>query len=335
MRKLYLADISKHVGYSKTLCSMVLNGKGNKYGISQKTQQRVLEAAQKLNYTPARYARALKTGRSFFLGLVVTDLNDPFQAGIADRIRALLKNTEYNLVVCCSDEHEEREQHLVEMLLNHNGVDGLIVASTFTNPGFYEQPRFSGIPMVFIDRVVPLFRANYVVVDNYGGALEAVDFLIREGNKKIAALAITPLHLSTIEDRLNGYKTAMRNHNIHDTNEWIKAVRRDHLDDDIEKHLNEIIMNGEKIDAIFSLNIMATLSLLRILKKKEFARLSRIKVACFDDHEMFDFINRKVTSVSQPLDELVRNAHSLLIDLIEGKKINRSFTVLSPRLITR
>lgn len=335
MKKLYLADISKHVGYSKTLCSMVLNGKGNKYGISQKTQQKVLEAAQKLNYTPARYARVLKTGKSYFLGLVVTDLTDPFQSGIADRIRGLLKNTDYNLVVCCSDEDEEREQQLVEMLLNQHGVDGLIVASTFSNPTFYEQPRFSSVPMVFIDRVVPLFRANYVVVDNYGGASEVVDLLIKEGCKKIAAFAITPLHLSTIEDRLNGYRTSMRNSGLHDTTDMIKAIRRDQIEADIEKHLDEINLNGDRLDAVFSLNISVTMALLRVLKKKEYARFLRVKVACFEDHEMLDFITRKVTSVSQPIDDLVKNAYNVLMDLIDGKKVNRSFTVLTPRLISR
>ena len=314
---------------------MVLNGKGNKYGISQKTQQKVLEAAQRLNYTPSRYARSLKTGKSYFLGLVVTDLTDPFQSGIADRIRGLLKNTDYNLVVCCSGEDEEREQQLVEMLLNHHGVDGLIVASTFSNPAFYEQPRFTGIPLVFIDRVVPLFRANYVVVDNYGGANEVVEHLIKEGSKKVAAFAITPLHLSTIEDRINGYRTAMRNGGQHDTSDLIKAVRRDHLIEDIEMHLNEMNVNGERLDAIFSLNITVTLALLKVLKKKEYARFMRVKVACFDDHEMFDFINRKITSVSQPVDDLVKNAHDLLMDLINGRKVNRSFTVLTPRLISR
>src|SRR5436305_14998876 len=103
MRKLHLADISKYVGYSKTLCSMVLNGKGNKYGISKKTQEEVLEAAKKLCYTPTRYAQSLRTGKSYFVGLIVSDVGNPFYATIIKTIESILADTEYSLMVCSTD----------------------------------------------------------------------------------------------------------------------------------------------------------------------------------------------------------------------------------------
>src|SRR5688572_28111355 len=192
MRRLQLEDLSQKLGFSKTLISMVLNGKGNQYGISKKTQATVLDAIAKLNYSPNKFAKSLRTGKSYFIGLIVTDISNPFYSTIAKNIENVLFEREYNLMVCSTDENEEREKLLVEMMINQQGVDGLIIASTFKSAGFYEQPRFANIPIVFIDRVVPMFKANYVVIDNFGGAVGIVEHLLAEGRKHIACFAITP-----------------------------------------------------------------------------------------------------------------------------------------------
>jgi LacI family transcriptional regulator len=335
MRKLHLADISKHVGYSKTLCSMVLNGKGDKYGISKRTQEQVVEAAKRLRYTPNKYAKSLRTGKSFFIGLIVTDIANPFYSTIAKSIEGMLFNTEYSLMICSSEENEDREKMLVEMMISHQGVDGLIITSTFSTPTFYEQPRFNNVPIVFIDRVVPLFRANYIVIDNYGGSIEIVQHLIREGCRRIACFAITPMHLSTIEDRINGYKSALRNANILDTPDLMRPVSFETIEEDVERHLNEFLLSGEKLDAIFALNNNIAIAILKLLRKREFLKYSRVKLACFDDLDLFNMINRKVVSVSQPVEQIGKTSSSLLLDMLGGKKVNRYYHVLSPTLIAR
>src|SRR6218665_1277460 len=160
MKRLQLEDLSKQLGYSKTLISMVLNGKGNQYGISKKTQAAVLDAVAQLDYTPNKFAKALRTGKSYFVGLIVTDIANPFYSTIAKNVENVLFENGYNLMVCSTEENEEKEKRLVEMMLNQQGVDGLIIASTFKNSSFYEQARFSKVPIVFIDRVIPLFNTN-------------------------------------------------------------------------------------------------------------------------------------------------------------------------------
>jgi LacI family transcriptional regulator len=185
MKRLQLEDISKQLGYSKTLISMVLNGKGDQYGISKKTQAAVLKAVAELDYTPNKFARALRTGKSFFVGLIVADISNPFYSTIAKNIESVLFENGYNLMVCSTGENEEHEKRLVEMMINQQGVDGLIVASTFKTAEFYTNTRYASTPFVFIDRVLPLFNANYVVIDNYGGSLEIVNNLVKVYNKKI------------------------------------------------------------------------------------------------------------------------------------------------------
>lgn len=335
MRKLQLEDLSKQLGYSKTLISMVLNGKGNKYGISKKTQAMVLDAITKLNYTPNKFAKSLRTGKSNFIGLIVTDIANPFYSTIAKNIEGILFETEYNLMVCSTEENEEREKMLVDMMINQQGVDGLIVASTFKNSAFYDEPRFANVPIVFIDRIVPLYNANYVVIDNYGGSVEIMNHLIKEGCKKIACFAITPLYLSTIEDRLNGYRSAIAKNGIKENNSFIKSVNFDHINEEVEKHLQDLIRSETGLDAIFALNNHIAVALLKALKKKEFAKFSSVRIACFDDIELFNIIDRQVISVSQPVEDIGKSSLSLMLDIISGKQTNKSNVVLSTKLIVR
>lgn len=337
MKRLQLEDLSKQLGYSKTLISMVLNGKGNQYGISKKTQALVLEAVSQLNYAPNKFAKALRTGKSFFIGLIVTDISNPFYSTIAKSIENILFESGYNVMVCSTEENEEKEKRLVEMMLDQQGVDGLIVATTFKNSSFYENPRFTKTPIVFIDRILPLFNTNYVVIDNYGGSVEIVNKLIKTGCKNIACFCITPLYLSTVEDRVNGYRDAMLKNKLTARTELIKAINFDNINADVEESLRELIELPETPDAIFVLNNNIAVALLKTLKKDEFkAYGSKIKVACFDDIELFNIIDSpSVISVSQPIEEIGKNASLILLDIISGKHLNKSNVVLTTKLIAR
>ena len=83
VKKTLLEDIANQLNVSKTLVSMVINGKGDSYGISKKTQKLVLDKALEMEYTPNVFARALRTGRSHLIGLLVADISNPFYSNIA------------------------------------------------------------------------------------------------------------------------------------------------------------------------------------------------------------------------------------------------------------
>ncbi|MBI2722328.1 MAG: LacI family DNA-binding transcriptional regulator [Bacteroidetes bacterium] len=336
MKRLQLEDLSKQLGYSKTLISMVLNGKGNQYGISKKTQEAVLEAVGQLDYTPNKFAKALRTGKSHFIGLIVADISNPFYSTIAKNIEHVLFDRGYNLMVCSTEENEEKEKRLVEMMLNQQGVDGVIVSTTFKDSSFYDKPRFAKTPIVFIDRLLPLFKTNYVVTDNYGGSLEATTHLIKNGCKKIACFSITPSYLSTIEDRINGYNQAFIKNKIKADKSLIKLIGFDNIMADTETALKELMRKHPDLDGIYALNNHLATAILKTIRQKEFEKFgANLKIACFDDIELFNIIEKKVTSVSQPIEEIGKNASLLLLDIIDGKQLNKSNIVLSTKLIER
>jgi LacI family transcriptional regulator len=335
MKKLQLEDLAKKLGYSKTLISMVINGKGNHYGVSKKTQALVLDAVQQYDYRPNKFAKSLRTGKSHFVGLIVSDISNPFYGLIAKTIETLLFNKGYNLMVCSTEEEEDREKQMVEMMLEQQAVDGLIIASALNKPDFYDQDKFARVPMVFIDRVVPMHKGSFIVTDNYGGSITLVRHLLREGNKRIACLAITPLFISTIEDRLHGYREALLHEGVEDPETLIRPVRFEKIDKDVQKHLRDFVKNKNAPDAFYCLNNNIALALLQALHKKEFASLANVRVASFDDLPLFDLLDKKVVTVSQPVEEIGRSASALLLDMITGKRKDHANVVLPTRLVKR
>lgn len=335
MEKLQLEDLAKKLGYSKTLISMVLNGKGNKYGISKKTQEVVLDALSKLNYTPNKFAKSLRTGKSYFVGLIVPDISNPFYSAIARNIEMVLFESNYQLMVCSTEESEEKEKQLVDSMVNQQAVDGLIVATCIKEKSFYSQGRFSNLPTVFIDRTIGDYQGNYVVTDNEGGAKSVVQQLLKENCKRIACFAITPQYISTIHGRVEGYREAMSAAGFKKRDELLRVIHFEHIQEDVEKYLLEFLAMPSPPDAIFALNNHIAMALLKTLRLKEFSALSKIRVACFDDLETFDIIEKRVLSVAQPMEEIGKRSSQLIMDLVAGNASGSTNIILPTKLIVR
>jgi LacI family transcriptional regulator len=336
MKRLQLEDLSKQLGYSKTLISMVLNGKADQYGISKKTQAIVLDAVSKLDYTPNKFAKALRTGKSNFIGLIVADISNPFYSTIAKNIEGTLFDRGYNLMVCSTDEDEDREKKLIDMMINQQGVDGIIIASTFKSADYFNNPRFAKTPIVFIDRILPLFNGNFVVTDNYGGSKEIVEALIKKGCKKILCLSITPSYISTIDDRIKGYTDSIEKHGLNLTDEFIVPVNFNKIQEDTLGALKKMFYLHPDIDAIYTLNNHLATAALKAFKDKAISKYyDKVQLACFDDIELFNLVDKPILSVSQPVEDIGRNATLLTLDIIDGKKENKSMIVLPTSLIVR
>lgn len=315
---------------------MVLNGKADQYGISKKTQAIVLDAVTKLDYTPNKFARALRTGKSNFIGLIVADISNPFYSTIAKNIERTLFDRGYNLMVCSTDEDEEREKKLIDMLINQQGVDGIIIASTLKSAEYFNTARFSKTPLVFIDRILPLFNGNFVVTDNYGGSKEIVEALIKKGCKKILCLSVTPSYISTIDDRIKGYTDAVAKQELNLGDDFVVPINFSKIQEDTLSALKKMFYLHPDIDAVYTLNNNLATACLKAFKDKSISKYyDKVQLACFDDIELFNLVDKPVLSVSQPVDEIGKNATLLMLDVIDEKTTNKSMIVLPTSLIVR
>src|SRR5258706_7906061 len=161
-----LADIARALGVSKMTVSRAIN---NHPEISPETRARILEAAQRMNYRPNQYARALTTNRSYLLGVVVPDLMHSYFAEICRGIETVAKPLGYQNLICSTDEDAASEEAEIEALLPR--TDGLILASSASpdNTKFYRRILREQARIVLIDRRLEGLKCSMVTTDDVRG----------------------------------------------------------------------------------------------------------------------------------------------------------------------
>jgi len=335
MKKISIKDIAKKLGVSPTLVSMVLNGKGDENGISPITQKRVIETAKKLKYKPNQTARSLRMGRSETIGLIVSDISNPFYAQIAGRIEIKASIQGYNLFVCSTYENPEKEIELIQMLKSRN-VDGMIISSSAENIDEIEKLKNEDYPFVLIDRNLDLPDINLVSVDNFKGAFEATQHLIDTGLKTIAFLSITPSYISTIIDRKKAYIKALVENGLEEDHTLLKEIRFDRINEDTEKALTELFNIKPDIDAVFSSNNSVTVACLSTFSKMNIMIPKDLALVSFDDVDWFEYSNPGITAVAQSVNDIGDNAVDILLNEIKMKgKSEKKQICLDTRLIIR
>lgn len=336
MKKTSLQDIAQSLKVSKTLVSMVLNGHGDQNGISPQTQKRVLDKAQELNYKPNRMARGLRTGKSHTIGLIVSNISNPFYASLCRVIEDVLSAKGYNLMICSSDENPDKEKELVSMLLDRQ-VDGLILSPSREKADGLDEVVKSGLPLVLIDRYLEDVKADSVTVDNYRGAYRATEELLRSGSKRIGHISITPAYLSTLRDRKQGFFDALKAHEIEGATDLVCEIPFGEDKAGVEQIIQKWLGANPDIDGLFLANNSLTIDALHSLRKMGKQIPTDMQVVCFDDRELFDLMTPTISALSQPLDEMGRKAAELLVRRVDNPQGNFDIenAVLPVTLVSR
>jgi LacI family transcriptional regulator len=332
MEKLLLSDLANILGFSKTLVSMVLNGKGDANGISKKTQERVFQLAKELNYSPNNFARGLRIGKSNTIGLIIPDIGNSFYSKFARNIEAIAYKNDYNVIVCSSDEKAEKEEKIINMLLNKN-VDGLIISSTLYSPEIYFDLIEKNYPLVLINQNFNNSDFNYVGVDDVEDSFEATSFLLKNGYKNIGFITLGPQHVSSLQDRLEGYKLALKTKRIKIDNSHIKLIPFQYTFKHIEKAIGELI--EAKVEAVVFANNNLTLDALKYLDSKKISIPKEFALISFDDIEIFSYTYSPITAIKQPIEKISETAVNILFENIHktNKKIVQK--ILASEIVVR
>ncbi|HXB10778.1 MAG TPA: LacI family DNA-binding transcriptional regulator [Bacteroidia bacterium] len=334
MKRASLKDIAEALNVSKTLVSLVLNNKAEQWGISEETQKKVIKKAEELNYHPNQMARGLRTGKSNIIGLVVADISNNFYAKISRTIQREVAKLGYQLLVCSSDEVAEKEYKLIELLKDRQRVEGLIVATTQEKTDQFAQLKKEEFPMVFIDRKPAGLPSYYVGVDNYKGAFDMVEHMIELGIRKIGLVNVSPTYISTLRDREEGYKDALKKHGIKLTNS-IRAVSYHDIEETTEEAVRSLVTPPNGMEALFVVNNYVAVNCLQAIHKMNLRIPQDIALVCFDDMDAFKFSHPPLTTVAQPLEKIGEEAVKLLLKQINGKNGTPQSKILPTKLVIR
>ncbi len=336
MKKVSLSDIADRLGISKTVVSLVLNGKGKESRISDELCERVMEVANELNYQPNLIARGLRTGKTNTIGLVIADIANPFFGKLGREIENEAATAGYRVMFCSTDENVGKFKHQLN-ILTQELVDGLIISPPAESEEQINLLEKSGKPYVLIDRFFPNINSNSVVIDNFQAAYNATTHLIEKGYRKIACIVLD-IALLNIKERLNGYKKALEDAGINADDNLIKILPFTHERNNIEEAIRELTTDGHhSADALFFTTSKAGILGLESIHSLGLSIPGDVAVVSFDDLDAYRLSNPPVTAVSQPLKGIGVEAVRLLLEQINSKKRKtpRKRVVLEAKLIER
>jgi LacI family transcriptional regulator len=330
-----IKDIAKALGISTSTVSRALR---DSHEISPETKHLVLECAEKLNYRPNPIALSLKERRSRSIGVVVCEIANAFFSQVINGIESIAYDRGYNVIISQTRESYDREVIDLQYLASRS-VDGLLISlSTETNDlNHLKSLHNKGLPIVFFDRITEEINTHKVIVDNFRGAYDATEHLIKNGHGKIGVLTNSEF-LSITHERVAGYKEALIRNGIKVDENYIQhCFYGGMISEEIEDAVNKLFTLKNKPDAIFATSDKLTTGCLKTLKRRGIKVPDDVSVVGFSNTDIAELIDPPLTLVRQPAFEMGKAATELLLQLIESKRPIREFEkrIMTPELQIR
>jgi LacI family transcriptional regulator len=323
-----LEDIARSLKVSKMTVSRAIN---NHPEISPATRARILEMAQKMNYRPNQFARALTTNHSYLIGIVVPDLMHSYFAEICRGVETSARPAGYQNLICSTEEDFDREKAEIEALLSR--TDGLIVASASQESKFYRRILNEGAKVVLIDRLLEGLRCPAVTTDDFQVGALATEHLIQMGHRRIGHLRGTGV--STSVKRFEGYCQTLSKHRLR----FNKNLVRDCGFTEAEGYaaMSEWIKEGDVPAAVFAANDPAAIGAMGALVEYGLRVPEDVAIVGVGNIHYGDMLKVPLTTVSWSKMEMGQLASRLLIDLIDGNKKRGKNThlIVKPEMVVR
>lgn len=312
-KKVSLKDIAEAADVSTALVSFVLNGKGKEYRVGEETAQRILKIANEMNYQPNLAAKSLRSGKTKTIGLVVSDISNPFFSQLARVLEDEAAKRGYTVLFGSSDEDKDKMNRVVGSLIN-KGVDGLIIVPCDDSEKFIASLVKNNVPIVLFDRYFPEINVSYIALNNFNASYLSTKYLLDAGYNAPCMVAYD-VNLVHMKERVRGYKKAMEDAG---KKKLINVVflKQNTPRKSADRLLPKMIDNG--VDAFLFATNMISLACLYTLKDMGEEVIAKIGLVGFDGNPVFDFFNAPISYIQQPIEFLVQKALEVLIDIIDN-----------------
>jgi LacI family transcriptional regulator len=334
MKSVSIKDIANQVGVSTTTVSFVLNGKAREKRISEDLKNEILRIAEKLNYRPNQVARGLRTGQTHTLGLIIEDISNPFFGNLAKVVEEEADKWGYSVMFCSTENKEARASGLVTML-KHRQMDGFIITPTPGLEADVRQLKEENRALVLIDRFFPDLDTSYVTVDNFRGAYQATEYLIRNGYKRIGLVTVDSEQVQ-MKNRYSGFVRVLAEHGITPEPGLVLPIPFEMGHDGSVDSISRFISN-QKPDAVFFTTNYLGVNGLESIRLCGLTLPGDLGMVCFDDHDLFRLGRPSVTVVAQPIVDIARRAVESILAQLKDRTIPRESekVMIQPMLLKR
>lgn len=320
-----IKDVARAAGVSVATVSRALNGAEN---VLPHTRQRILDIAQELRYAPSGAARSLITRRTDTVGALLPDLHGEFFSELIRGIDQAARARGLHLLL--SSSHDDAAEAAAALRAMNGRVDGLIVMSPHADDDFLSKNLPPTLPAVLLNSGVRHPTQPAFAVDNFGGAREMTEHLVRTGSRRIAFLG-GPVANFEARERERGYRAGLPS----GAGPWL-------LDGDFSEAAGQraaaqllALPKAERPDAVFAANDIMAIGLLGALQAAGVRVPQDIALAGFDDIPVARYVSPALTTMRVPIAAMGAQALDALAQALDRDEVDATVTVMPVQLIVR
>ncbi|MEU8588044.1 LacI family DNA-binding transcriptional regulator [Streptomyces sp. NPDC048664] len=321
-----IKDVAAVAGVSVATVSRVLNDHPS---VSAAARARVLAAVEALGYRPNAVARSLRTDQTRTLGLVISDVLNPYFTHLARSVEEEARALGYSVIIGNADERPDLQDHHVRTLLDRR-IDGLLVSPTDGGSPLMLDAARGGTPMVFVDRWIPGVDVPVVRSDGRTAIHDLVAHLYALGHRRLAIIA-GPAATTTGQERVEAFRRAMGAYGLPLPDAY--TGQGDFQAESGRRAMERFLELAERPQVVFAADNLMALGALDAVRARGLRVPDDIALAAFDDIPWFLHTDPPVTAIAQPTGDLGRAAVRALVDRIEGR--TPESVILPARLVVR
>ncbi|WP_246599565.1 LacI family DNA-binding transcriptional regulator [Clostridium lacusfryxellense] len=319
-----MKDIAEKVGVSQSTVSRVINGSSS---VAPEIKMKVMECVRILDYHPNVIAQSLVGNKTLLIGVIITDISNPFFSDIIKAVEAEASKYGYSIILCNTGWNAEKEKNYISILKSYK-VDGILIVPSDVRGKYFRSLKNSEIPIVVITQDVPEFSC--ISISHYISGVEVAKHLINMGYSKFVFDGVEH------DEKAKGFKQEIIdsgfniNTNLFFTNE--------EKYDSPTANLKEFISNNYKSEriGIFAFNDIEALKVLHLLKEMKVKVPENVGLVGFDNTFISKETSPTISSVAQPIEEIGRQAIEILVDKIcKNNNMDQKHVVLEPRIVVR
>lgn len=323
--KITAMDVARLAGVSQSAVSRVFTPGAS---ASQATVEKVRAAAEQLGYRPDPLARAMITGRTRIIGLVVAYLENQFYPVVLELLSQALQARGYHVLVFMAENSTERVPEVMAELLDYQ-VDGIITASVAMTNDLTTRCAKAGIPVVMFNRGQDDERLSEVTSDNIAGGRRATRHLIDTGHRRIAHV-MGWQGSSTGRDRAEGFKQALQAAGL----EPFAMIDGMYAREAASQAVRSMFDGAQKPDAIFVGNDHMAFAVMDTLRFEMGLRVPKdVSIIGYDDVPMAAWPSYNLTTIRQPVRRMVEATVDILLNQIEGQTAPNRIRINGPLIL--
>lgn len=316
-----ITEVAKRAEVSKTTVSFYLNGKFEK--MSAETQEKIRKIIEDMEYSPNLVARSLKSKQTNLIGVIVSDISNPFSSFIVKGIDDIARREGYQIIVGNTNYDSKLENIYVQKMFDIR-VDGFIIQPTMHSKGIIEKLVENGHNIVLLDSIFDGFKGSFVKTNNYEITYKTMEQLVKKGYEEFLFISENIQLLGPRIERAKGFSEALEKYGkAYSIQTFSFPITKEKVKDKLIRNID-----FSKKTLIFGANGRVLETIFKISKEEQWQMPDPLGILGFDDWGWQELTYPTVSAIDQPTYEEGKEAVEILIDMIENKEFKNEKKIL-------